>query len=57
MQINIKMLQVRKSRSDRVHEKVEKRIENVRFTKTEKMEKESAGKRKRLVKGDGKKDI
>ena len=33
MQINIPLLQVRKSRSDCVHEQVAKRIANVRFTR------------------------
>ena len=49
MQISIPPLQVRRSRSDCVHEQVAKRIENVRFTNTDKLEKASAGKRQRLV--------
>ena len=36
MQINIPLLQVRKSRSDCVHEQVAKRIANVRFTNQKK---------------------
>ena len=49
MQINIPLLQVRRSRSDCVHEQVAKRIAMSALPNTEKLEKASAGKRQRLV--------